>query len=217
MHRIWIVFVLLLLGLPSAGAHSFSSHAIAVDMARLQQRLDALCNEPKLAQALRHWCQRQHNPIADDDGNGIIDPPEETVEPDPPFTPPPEVLAEEAHVLSLVNQIRRAQGIREVTHNAALHRAARLHSEDMADRGFISHTGSNGSHPGQRIREQGYLYRTFGENVASGQRTPESVMNAWMNSPGHRANILQPGFCELGVGLAYRNSTPYWTQKFACR
>jgi uncharacterized protein YkwD len=76
----------------------------------------------------------------------------------------------------------------------------------------MSHTGSDGSSPGDRITRAGYTWSAYGENVAYGYATPEQVMNGWMNSPGHRANILNCSFKEIGVGLAQPGS--YWTQDF---
>jgi uncharacterized protein YkwD len=84
----------------------------------------------------------------------------------------------------------------------------------------LSHTGSDGSDPGQRITRAGYIWRTYGENVAAGYTTPESVVAGWMQSDGHRANILNPAFRDIGVGYAYGASSTYkhyWTQVFAAR
>jgi uncharacterized protein YkwD len=82
----------------------------------------------------------------------------------------------------------------------------------MAAHQNMSHTGSDGSSPGDRITAAGYSWSAYGENVAYGYGTPESVMAAWMASPGHRQNILDCGFKEIGVGLAQPGS--YWTQDF---
>ncbi|MEU6315337.1 CAP domain-containing protein [Streptomyces sp. NPDC047014] len=117
-----------------------------------------------------------------------------------------------AEVLALVNQERAAAGCPAVTLNAKLTQAAQDHSADMASHSNMSHTGSDGSDPGQRITRAGYTWSTYGENVAYGYGSPKAVMDGWMNSPGHRQNILNCSFKEIGIGLAQPNN--YWTQAF---
>jgi uncharacterized protein YkwD len=117
-----------------------------------------------------------------------------------------------ARVVALVNSERGKAGCSPVTLNAKLSKAAQAHSEDMAAHRNMSHTGSDGSDPGARITRAGYTWSTYGENVAYGYATPESVMAAWMASPGHKRNILDCGFKEIGVGLAQPDN--YWTQDF---
>ncbi|MFJ6934346.1 CAP domain-containing protein [Streptomyces sp. NPDC101132] len=118
-------------------------------------------------------------------------------------------------VVALVNKERAKAGCRAVKINAKLTKAARNHSKDMAAHRTMSHTGSDGSNPGDRITRTGYRWRTYGENVAYGYSTPSKVMAAWMRSPGHKANILNCAFKEIGVGVAQPD--PYWTQVFATR
>ncbi|MEV7546425.1 CAP domain-containing protein [Streptomyces sp. NPDC089915] len=118
----------------------------------------------------------------------------------------------QARVLALVNQERAAAGCPAVTVNAKLTKAAQDHSADMAAHADMSHTGSDGSDPGQRITRAGYQWQTYGENVAYGYSTPEQVMEGWMNSPGHRRNILDCSYREIGIGLAQPGQ--YWTQDF---
>jgi uncharacterized protein YkwD len=118
-----------------------------------------------------------------------------------------------AQVIALVNQERAKQGCRAVTSNARLTQAAQGHSADMARRGFFDHTNPDGKDPGDRITATGYRWSTYGENIAKGQPTPASVMKSWMNSPGHRANILNCKFAEIGVGVV-KSGGPYWTQVF---
>lgn len=89
--------------------------------------------------------------------------------------------------------------------------AAQLHAEDMYEVQAISHTGSDGSSPGDRIAREGYDWLAWGENVASGFTTPESVMAAWLASPGHCANVMRDRYTELGVGRV----GVYWAQLFA--
>ncbi|MEE1752769.1 CAP domain-containing protein [Streptomyces sp. SP18CS02] len=117
-----------------------------------------------------------------------------------------------AQVVSLANKERAKVGCSPLAVNAKLTTAAQNHSEDMAAHNNMSHTGSDGSDPGQRITRAGYTWRAYGENVAYGYSTPEQVMTGWMNSPGHKANILNCSFTEIGVGLAQPNF--YWTQDF---
>ncbi|GGN79228.1 hypothetical protein GCM10011579_063370 [Streptomyces albiflavescens] len=117
-----------------------------------------------------------------------------------------------ARVVALVNSERSKAGCSPVTLNAKLSKAAQDHSADMASHKNMSHTGSDGSDPGQRITRAGYTWSAYGENVAYGYSTPEQVMAGWMSSPGHKQNILNCGFKEIGVGLAQPGS--YWTQDF---
>ncbi|MEU5322309.1 CAP domain-containing protein [Streptomyces sp. NPDC021056] len=115
-------------------------------------------------------------------------------------------------VLVLVNAERAKAGCAPLTENAKLTEAAQDHSQDMADHQNMSHTGSDGSSMTDRLARVGYKFRSAGENVAYGYNTPESVMDGWMNSSGHRANILNCGFKEIGIGLAQPGY--YWTQDF---
>ncbi|AZM87353.1 CAP domain-containing protein [Streptomyces sp. W1SF4] len=118
----------------------------------------------------------------------------------------------QAKVLELVNQARAAAGCPALTVNEKLTKAAQDHSADMAAHRNMSHTGSDGSDAGQRITRAGYQWRTYGENVAYGYSSPEQVMEGWMNSPGHRRNILDCSYKEIGIGLAQPGQ--YWTQDF---
>jgi uncharacterized protein YkwD len=117
-------------------------------------------------------------------------------------------------VLQLVNQQRSANGCGPVKLNTQLQTAAQRQSDDMAARNFFSHTNPDGAGPQQRIEAAGYKWSTWGENIARGQATPSSVMDSWMNSPGHRANILNCAFTELGVGVHTGPDGPWWTQDF---
>lgn len=121
-------------------------------------------------------------------------------------------------VVNLANQQRKARGLAPLAINTALTKAAKVHSNDQAARNKMTHTGSNGSNPGQRIAAQKYPARTWGENVAAGYVTATAVMNGWMNSPGHRANILSPQFKEIGVAATTGTSGAiYWTMVLAAR
>lgn len=128
----------------------------------------------------------------------------------------------EQQVLDLVNAERAAgadcgtAGLFDpagpLTMESNLRCAARTHSQDMVDRNYFDHTNPEGQSPGDRIDETGYQWRSWGENIAWGQTTPEAVVDAWMNSDGHCSNIMNAGFSEIGVGYAEGN---VWTQVFA--
>ncbi|MDF3298727.1 sigma-70 family RNA polymerase sigma factor [Streptomyces tropicalis] len=133
----------------------------------------------------------------------------------PPAQPAPSGTV--AQVIALVNKERASAGCSPVTEDRQLDAAAQGHSDDMAARGFFDHTNPDGAGPGERITAAGYRWSTYGENIAQGQQTPESVMTSWMNSPGHRANILNCSFKNLGVGVHKGSGGPWWTQDFGAR
>lgn len=118
----------------------------------------------------------------------------------------------ESEVLRLVNQERAVAGIVGVEVNGKLRSAAFGHAQDMSEHRYFSHTSLDGRGPGERISDAGYSWNTYGENIAYGYSTPEAVMNAWMNSPGHRSNILRESFCDLGVGFVSEGN--FWVQDF---
>ncbi|MFD8951362.1 CAP domain-containing protein [Streptomyces xanthophaeus] len=120
----------------------------------------------------------------------------------------------ESAVLSLVNKERKAAGCDPLTANAKLSAAARAYSDTMARSGVMSHTGPDGSTMTSRVEAAGYAWSRLGENIARGQSDADAVMNAWMNSSGHRANILNCDFREIGVGLHKGDGGPWWTQNF---
>lgn len=122
------------------------------------------------------------------------------------------VLDYEDEVIRLVNEIRAENGLKPLTANWELPRIARYKSEDMSDNRYFSHTSPTYGTPFQMIRDFGLSYRSAGENIAYGQRTPAAVVNAWMDSSGHRANILNASYTQIGVG--YCASGDYWTQMF---
>jgi len=98
----------------------------------------------------------------------------------------------EGDVIDLVNVEREARGLHPLAYDYSLAAAARDHSEDMGVQDYFSHTSLDGRTVGDRLMEAGYSYNTYGENIAAGQSTPEVVINSWMSSSGHRANILNP-------------------------
>jgi uncharacterized protein YkwD len=126
----------------------------------------------------------------------------------------------ESEVVELVNAERQAQGLHPLTSDERLANAARGHSEDMGLQDYFSHDSLDGRHFFDRIVEAGYAYNHCGENIAAGYPTPKAVVQGWMDSPGHRANILDPAFCDIGVGYAYVGGSTYghyWTQDFGRR
>ncbi|MCL1878326.1 MAG: stalk domain-containing protein [Defluviitaleaceae bacterium] len=116
----------------------------------------------------------------------------------------------EFRIMQLTNAEREAHGLDPLISCDALWLTARSHSEDMATNGFFSHIGSNGSTPQQRVAARGMSYSIWAENIFSGGTTPEAIMQGWMNSADHRANILNPSLTHIGVGV----HAQYATQKF---
>jgi uncharacterized protein YkwD len=119
----------------------------------------------------------------------------------------------EAAVLTLVNQERAKVGCSPVTQDKALAGLAGAFSDDMAARGFFDHTDPDGKSPWDRAAAAG-ITNLGGENIARGQADAAAVMDAWMNSPGHRANILNCDYKTLGVGVTFGDGGPWWTQDF---
>lgn len=154
----------------------------------------------------------------------LIIKPEQTPIPTPtPIVPTPTSSAPNfaEQVVALVNQERTAVGCNPLTMHPQLNQAAYGHSQDMAFNDFFSHTGSDGSTPFDRMLAAGYTYSTAGENIAAGYTSPHGVMEGWMNSPGHRSNILNCAYQHIGVGYYYHandtgdvNYYHYWTQVF---
>ncbi|MCO8273871.1 CAP domain-containing protein [Actinoplanes sp. TRM 88003] len=119
-------------------------------------------------------------------------------------------------VIRLVNVERKAAGCGSLAGESRLHRAAQKHSELQADKDTMSHQLPGEASMGDRVAAEGYKWGGVAENVAAGYRTPADVMDGWMNSPGHKANILNCGYKHIGVGLAKSSKgTQYWTQNFA--
>lgn len=143
--------------------------------------------------------------------------PTKPVEPTTPTTPVtnPGLSEMEMEVVRLVNIERQKAGLAPFTASAELSRVARLKSQDMGTKNYFSHTSPTYGSPFEMMKAQGIKYTTAGENIAKGYLTAQSVVNGWMNSSGHRANILNGSFKTIGVG-AYKtsNGTIYWTQMF---
>ncbi|CAL9355940.1 hypothetical protein SUDANB108_00561 [Streptomyces sp. enrichment culture] len=120
-----------------------------------------------------------------------------------------------AAVTDLTNRARTRAGLPPLAVDPLLTAAARAHSADMVARAFYAHTAPDGSRPGDRAAAAGSTLRAIGENIACGQRSPADVVEGWMNSPGHRANILRPEFTRIGIGFACGGRAgTYWTQMF---
>lgn len=126
-----------------------------------------------------------------------------------------ETTSQAEAVLNLVNEERAKQGLKALTLSAKLTDIATMKSKDMADKGYFDHNSPTYGSPFQMLQDFGVHYSSAGENIAAGQKSPEEVMNAWMNSSGHRANILNKSFTEIGIGY-YQGGKygVYWTQTF---
>ncbi len=138
---------------------------------------------------------------------------------DPP--PPPPLTFPTAHQLALdgmfaaISDVRAAAGLRQLEWNDLVTLAAQQHSDDMAARRTMSHTGSDGSNAGDRLSRVGFAWSWWGENIAAGFTDPGAVVRAWMASPGHRAHLLGD-FQYLGVGIATSDmGIQYWTLDLA--
>lgn len=130
----------------------------------------------------------------------------------------PKVVQFQNRVVQLTNGQRAKHGLKPLRMNWELQRVARIKSEDMRNRNYFAHTSPTYGEPFDMIRNFGIWYNAAGENIAAGQQTPEAVVNAWMNSPGHKANILNGNFTEIGCGTALGGRYGvYWTQMFIKR
>jgi uncharacterized YkwD family protein len=116
----------------------------------------------------------------------------------------------EDQVVQLVNKERASRGLKALTHRADVKNVAHKKAQDMINSNYFSHTSPNYGSPFQMLKTFGISYTSAGENIAKGQKTPQEVMNAWMNSSGHRANILKPEYDTIGVGF-YHGA---WVQMF---
>lgn len=151
---------------------------------------------------------------------GVAQPEPPPADPPPPPPPPPPPSANWAvELLALVNTARAENGAGPLVFCGSLNRAAQNYSAVLADWGQISHTGPDGSSVVDRVQAAGYLgWTAVGENLASGQQDVNEVMRDWMNSPGHRANILNPVYTHIGLGRTDRDYgswiAPFWVQNF---
>lgn len=155
-----------------------------------------------------------------------VPPPSPTPVPAPPSGETATWTAEEVRIVELVNQLRATGGTcgnatlppaPRLNANAALGRAARGHSADMAQNDYFDHTSRDGRSPADRAQAAGYRSRFVGENIAAGNPTPEGTMRQWVESPGHCVNMLSREYTVLGVGHARTSRSgmqDYWTQVF---
>lgn len=129
-----------------------------------------------------------------------------------------DLLPIEQEVVRLVNDERVQRGLKPLQMDAALSSVARDKSKDMRDRNYFSHTSPTYGSPFDMMKTYGISYRAAGENIAAGQTTAEQVVKGWMNSKGHRENILSPQYTTIGVGYAKGGAYGhYWTQMFISR
>jgi uncharacterized protein YkwD len=140
---------------------------------------------------------------------------------------PAQVAADPAEtVLSVINSARAKAGCGPLRLNQKLMGAAETHARNMAEKDFFGHKGKDGSQLSNRIKRQGYQYRSAAENIAAGQANPTQVAQDWLASPGHRRNILNCALKDTGIAVVYQpddqpimgNATPfqyYWVQVFA--
>lgn len=195
----------------------FAALALPASAARWQcTTLPASCGLPVVC-----WqqCPEQTCPDTDCSDSACPDlpaAPEQPSQPDTPDTPSQpdsgSVLAEERAVVSLVNEIRAQYGLPALTLDEGLCRYARVKSQDMQQNGYFSHESPTYGSPFDMMRTFGISYSYAGENIAMGYSSAQAVVDAWMNSAGHRANILSASFTSIGVG--YVANGGYWTQWF---
>ena len=121
----------------------------------------------------------------------------------------------DASFAGMLNNVRADNGSGPVSYDARLGRAAQGHANDMLATGVLSHTGSDGSNAGQRITREGYNWRTWGENIARGQPDEAAVLNAWVNSPAHQRNNINPNFEDFALAKAGSGRNQFWVLVFA--
>ncbi|MBY2246976.1 sporulation protein, partial [Clostridioides difficile] len=123
--------------------------------------------------------------------------------------------AYQKEVVDLVNIERAKAGLNPLTLDSSISNVATKKSQDMIDNNYFSHNSPTYGSPFDMLKKFGISYKTAGENIAMGQKTPKEVVNAWMNSEGHRKNIMNPNFSKIGVGVAQKSGgSIYWTQIF---
>ncbi len=176
----------------------------------------SICSADDLKALLERLCNGQLPETPD-----CPETPDAPITPDVPTTPDvPDSSEDEANVhpyvlkvVELVNKERKSAGLNPVTLNTDATTAAQVRAEESSV--FFSHTRPNGTSFATALKDAGVSYRSCGENIAWGQKTPEQVMEGWMNSTGHRANILNASYTEIGVGF-YQNASGvnYWSQLF---
>lgn len=126
-------------------------------------------------------------------------------------------LAWALEILDRTNTERANANLDALEWDALAAAVSQAHNRDMRTRGFFAHDNPDGLDPGQRLRAAGVTMSGWGENIARGQATPAEAMNSWMNSQGHRENILRDWFTDLGVGVLRLSGGPWWGQSFVSR
>ncbi len=129
----------------------------------------------------------------------------------------PQTAQMEEQIRQRINEIRQEQGLTELQANAKLAEVARRYSQQMAEQDFFSHTSPTGDTPAQRVQAAGIMYRMVGENLFKSTNIPQPVnaaVEGWMDSPGHRENILRSQYRETGIGVWRDGETYYVTQLF---
>ncbi|MBT2444060.1 CAP domain-containing protein [Streptomyces sp. ISL-36] len=120
-------------------------------------------------------------------------------------------------IVSLANSERKKAGCRPLRSDSRLRKAAQGHANDMADRDYYAHDTPEGRDGGDRITAAGYRWSTWAENIHRGPKTPKQAMKDWMNSEGHRRNILNCAFKHIGVGVSLSSNGPWWVQDFGAK
>ncbi|MBO9128478.1 CAP domain-containing protein [Bacillus sp. 165] len=152
-------------------------------------------------------------PTNNGNNGGTVTPPANNSDNGETVTPPTGSLSQfEQKVVDLTNAERAKYGLAALKVDTALSNVARIKSQDMLNKNYFSHTSPTYGSPFDMMKQFGISYRTAGENIAMGQRTPEEVVQAWMNSSGHRANILNNTYTHIGVGYVAQKNI--WTQMF---
>ena len=200
----------------TTGASALSCREVCGELAR---GLSAGCQETLRQMLADSPCLSLFRMMCPGELPQVPAPDEETPAPDEGTSAPDKeqttggvISAYEAEVIRLVNEIRRQNGLGELTASAELSHVARLKSQDMHDKGYFDHTSPTYGSAFDMLRSFGISYRTAGENIAYGYSTPQAVVDAWMNSSGHRANILNASYTQIGVG--HEQDGNYCTQIF---
>ena len=207
----------------TTGASALSCREVCGELARglsagCQETLRQMLADSPCLSLFRLMCLGELPQVpAPDEGTPAPDegtpaPDEGTPAPDEEQTTGGVISAYEAEVIRLVNEIRRQNGLGELTASAELSHVARLKSQDMHDKGYFDHTSPTYGSAFDMLRSFGISYGTAGENIAYGYSTPQAVVDAWMNSSGHRANILNASYTQIGVGHVQDGN--YCTQIF---
>jgi len=189
--------------------------AACLAMGTTEAALAETCSQEEriadLIQKLQQYISAQMKPEAGggQENNGK---PENSEKPDFQI---PETSSEISQVINLTNKERAAQGLSPLKSDSQLNKLAQIKAEDMARNGYFSHTSPTYGSAFDMMNTYGISYKTAGENIAKGQKNAHTVMDGWMNSSGHRENILNSFYSEIGVGYAVDSrGTTYWVQLF---